>query len=70
MTESSTVTTPSPRGGTRTEFGDMQLLDVAVLPWPPRETGFLIRVGPTFVFPTATPEAPDKGHGRSARQWH
>ena len=35
----SLVTTPSPRGGTRTEFGDMQLLDVAVLPWPPRETG-------------------------------
>ena len=36
----SLVTTQSPRGGTRTEFGDMQLLDVAVLPWPPRERAF------------------------------
>lgn len=50
----SLVTVPDPRGGTRTEFGDMQLLDLAVLPWPGRETGVLLGVGPTFVFPTAT----------------
>ena len=56
----SLVTTPSPRGGTRTEFDDMQLLDVAVLPWPPRETGLLIGMGPTFVFPTATSRSPDE----------
>ena len=27
------VTVPSSRGGTRTEFGDMQLFDLAFLPW-------------------------------------
>jgi hypothetical protein len=57
----SLVTVPSARGGTRTEFGDMQLLDVAVLPWPPRETGLLIAVGPTFVFPTATSRSAGQG---------
>jgi hypothetical protein len=57
----SLVTVPSARGGTRTEFGDMQLLDVAVLPWPPRETGLLIGVGPTFVFPTATSRSAGQG---------
>ena len=45
------VTVPSPRGGSRTEFGDMQLFDIAVLPWPRRESGWLIGIGPTFVFP-------------------
>jgi hypothetical protein len=55
------VTVPSSRGGTRTEFGDMQLLDVAVLPWPRRETGLLIAVGPTFVFPTATSRSAGQG---------
>src|SRR5437764_7949041 len=48
-------------GGCRTEFGDMQLLDVAVLPWPRRETGLLIGVGPTFVFPTATSRSAGQG---------
>jgi len=48
------VTVPSSRGGTRTEFGDTQLFDVAILPWPANETGVKIAVGPTFVFPTAT----------------
>jgi hypothetical protein len=51
----SLVTVPSSRGGTRTEFGDLQLFDVAVLPWPDRQkTGLLVGVGPAFVFPTAT----------------
>ena len=57
----SLVTVPSARGGTRTEFGDLQLLDVAVLPWPRRETGLLIGVGPTFVFPTATSRSAGQG---------
>ena len=57
----SLVTVPSARGGTRTEFGDMQLLDVAVLPWPARGTGLLIAVGPTFVFPTATSSSASQG---------
>ncbi|MGO9685271.1 MAG: hypothetical protein ACLPTZ_22320, partial [Beijerinckiaceae bacterium] len=49
------VTVPSSRGGTRTEFGDLPMFDIAVLPWPDRKkTGLLIGVGPTFVFPTAT----------------
>jgi hypothetical protein len=49
------VTVPSLRGGSRTEFGDTSVFDVAVLPWPDRKiTGLLLAVGPTFVFPTAT----------------
>jgi hypothetical protein len=39
---------------TRTEFGDIQLLDLFVLPWPPKETGAYVGVGPLFIFPTAT----------------
>ena len=50
----SLVTVPSPRGGTRTEFSDMQLFDAAVLPWPSPETGLKFGLGPTFVFPTAS----------------
>ena len=56
------VTVPSSRGGTRTEFGDLPMFDAAVLPWPDREkTGFLIGVGPTFVFPTATSKSAGQG---------
>ncbi len=56
------VTVPSSRGGTRTEFGDLSVFDVAVLPWPDRkETGLLIGIGPTFVLPTAT--SGSAGHG-------
>jgi hypothetical protein len=56
------VTVPSPRGGSRTEFGDMQLFGVAVLPWPDRKaSGLLIAAGPTFVFPTATSRSAGQG---------
>ena len=56
------VTVPSSRGGTRTEFGDLPMFDVAVLPWPDRKkTGLLIGVGPTFVFPTATSKSAGQG---------
>jgi hypothetical protein len=49
------VTVPTGKGSaTRTEFGDTQLFDFAVIPWPPRESGVLMGVGPVFVFPTAT----------------
>jgi hypothetical protein len=59
------VTVPTGRGGaTRTEFGDMQLFDLAVVPWPGRETGLMMGVGPAFVFPTAT----DKTAGQGAWQ--
>jgi hypothetical protein len=56
------VTVPSSRGGTRTEFGDLPMFDIAVLPWPDRQkTGLLLGVGLTFVFPTATSESAGQG---------
>ena len=59
------VTVPSSRGGTRTEFGDLPVFDITVLPWPDRKkTGLLIGIGPTFVFPTATSKSADQGHGK------
>ena len=58
----SLVTVPSSRGGTRTEFGDLPMFDIAVLPWPDRKkTGLLVGVGPTFVFPTATSKSAGQG---------
>ena len=61
----SLITVPTGTGsGTRTAFGDMQLFDLAVLPWPDRESGLLMGVGPLFVFPTAT----DKLAGQGAWQ--
>ena len=41
----SLVTVPSARGGTRTEFGDMQLFDLAILPWPSDAGTLQDRVG-------------------------
>lgn len=56
------VTVPSSRGGSRTEFGDLPMFDVAVLPWPDKEkTGLLMGIGPTFVFPTATSKSAGQG---------
>jgi len=56
------VTVPSPKGGSRTEFGDLALFDIAVLPWPDRKkTGVLVGVGPTLVFPTATSKSAGQG---------
>jgi hypothetical protein len=50
----SVVKVPSARGGNRTEFGDLAVFDIAVLPWPDRKrTGLLLGVGPTMIFPTA-----------------
>ncbi len=57
----SLVTVPYPKGGTRTELGDTQLFDIAVLPWPSRETKLLIGAGPMFVFPTATSRSAGQG---------
>jgi hypothetical protein len=49
------VTAPTgPGDATRTSFGDMQLFDLAYIPWPGRESGLFMGVGPLFVFPTAT----------------
>lgn len=56
------VTVPSSRGGSRTEFGDLPLFDLAVLPWPDRrKSGWLMGLGPTFVFPTATSKSAGQG---------
>ena len=56
------VTVPSSKGGTRTEFGDLPIFDIAVLPWPDRQkTGLLIGIGPTLVFPTATSKSAGQG---------
>ena len=60
----SLVTIPDAGGGTRTEFGDTAVFDVAVLPWPSRESGLLMGIGPAFIFPTAT----SKGAGQEAWQ--
>src|SRR4029434_7021720 len=57
----SLVTVPTGRGGTRTAFGDMQLIDLAVIPWPGEESGLFMGVGPVFVFPTATDRAAGQG---------
>jgi hypothetical protein len=51
----SIVTVPSgAEKGTRTELGDMQLFDLAIMPWPSEQTGIKLGLGPTLVFPTAT----------------
>jgi hypothetical protein len=58
----SLVTVPTGTGSsTRTAFGDMQLFDLAVLPWPDRESGLLMGVGPIFIFPTATHQTAGQG---------
>jgi hypothetical protein len=57
----SLVTVPSRRGGTRTEFGDLSVFDVAVLPSLWRESGLLLGLGPTLVFPTATSRSAGQG---------
>src|SRR5512139_2943706 len=41
-----TVPTGKGSGDTRTEFGDMQLFDFGVIPWPSRQAGLLMGAGP------------------------
>jgi len=50
------VTKPLGKGAaTRTGFGDTQLFDLFVMPWPnTHETGFRWAIGPYFIFPTAS----------------
>ena len=58
----SLVTVPTGKGeATRTEFGDVQLFDLAVLPSWWKERGLLMGLGPVFVFPTATDELAGQG---------
>jgi hypothetical protein len=56
------VTLPSSRGGTRTEFGDLPMFDLAVVPWPQgRKIGLAVGLGPSLVFPTATSTSAGQG---------
>ncbi len=56
------VTVPEGRGSaTRTELGDTQLFDFAVLPGSSKERGLLLGAGPVFVFPTATDKTAGQG---------
>ncbi len=50
------VTVPEGKGAsTTTGFGDLQLLDLLVMPWPnSRETRFRWGIGPYMIFPTST----------------
>ena len=57
----SLVTVPDGRGGPRTAFGDMQLFDLAVVPWPGKESGLTMGIGPVFVFPTASDRLAGQG---------
>jgi hypothetical protein len=59
----SLMTIPQNRGAsTRTEFGDLQLLDLFVMPRSMTEgIDFRWAIGPYFVFPTATSESAGRG---------
>lgn len=58
----SLVTVPDgPGRSTVTAFGDAQLLDLGVIPWPARKTGLFMGLGPTFVFPTASQRIAGQG---------
>src|SRR5260370_10185239 len=49
----SLVTIPTGKGSsTRTEFGDISLVDLAVLPWPDPMGVLKVGIGPTLVLPT------------------
>lgn len=58
----SLVTVPTGRGrDTVTAFGDMQVFDLLVSPWPSPETGFYMGAGPLLIFPTATDDRAGQG---------
>ena len=59
----SLVTIPQNRGAsTRTEFGDLQLLDLFVMPrWMTEGIDFRWAIGPYFVFPTASSSSAGRG---------
>src|SRR5579863_6892385 len=63
----SLVTIPQNRGAsTRTEFGDLQLLDLFVMPRSLTEgIDFRWAIGPYFVFPTATSKSAGRGAWRA-----
>ena len=55
---------------TRTGFGDTQLFDLFVIPWPnSRATGFRWAIGPYFVFPTASWHGAGQGAWQLGPAW-
>ena len=55
---------------TRTGFGDTQLFDLFVIPWPnSHETGFRWGIGPYFVFPTASWHGAGQGAWQLGPAW-
>lgn len=58
----SLVTIPRGKGAsTRTEFGDTQLLDLVIMPWPEvQNSTFRFGIGPYLVFPTASSHSAGK----------
>jgi hypothetical protein len=65
------VTKPLGKGAaTRTGFGDTQLFDLFIMPWPnSRETGFRWGIGPYFVFPTASWHGAGQGAWQLGPPW-
>jgi hypothetical protein len=56
------VTVPEGEGkATISAFGDTQLLDLGVIPWPGRASGLFMGAGPIFVFPTASHRTAGQG---------
>ena len=55
---------------TRTGFGDTQLFDLFIMPWPNwSETGFRWGVGPYFIFPTASWHGAGQGAWQLGPAW-
>jgi hypothetical protein len=55
---------------TRTGFGDSQLFDLFIMPWPnSRETDFRWGFGPYFVFPTASWHSAGEGAWQLGPAW-
>jgi hypothetical protein len=65
------VTKPLGKGAsTRTGFGDTQLFDLFIVPWPnSRETDFRWGIGPYFVFPTASWHGAGQGAWQLGPAW-
>jgi hypothetical protein len=65
------VTKPLGKGAaTRTGFGDTQLFDLFIMPWPnSRETGFRWGIGPYLVFPTASWHGAGQGAWQLGPAW-
>src|SRR6516165_5433977 len=64
----SLVTVPTPRGGTRTDLGGVQLFDLAVPPWPSKETRLRLGWDRHLCFRPQPPSLLVKARGRRVRR--